>query len=104
MVQAANARGLEGWLSRLAKDARLMPPGAEILEDKSASRVFASKFLELPTFSLTHHPADSIVMVQSGDVAYVSYAHELIVPRLTRISPEALKEHTRELPSNRMHR
>jgi ketosteroid isomerase-like protein len=50
------------------------------LAGKPAIRELIGGLLGLPDFSVTHHPADTIVVSQSGDVAYVSYGYELTVP------------------------
>jgi uncharacterized protein (TIGR02246 family) len=80
MVEALNARDLDGWIGHLAEDARMMPPNAATVAGKPAIRELVGGLLELPDFSVTHHPADTIVVSESGDVAYISYAYELTVP------------------------
>ena len=80
MLAALNARDLETWIGFLAEEARMMPPNEAIVEGKPAIRELISGLLSLPNFSVTHHPADRIVVSQSGDLAYISYAYELTVP------------------------
>jgi ketosteroid isomerase-like protein len=80
MVAALNARDLDTWIGFLAEDARMMPPSAPPVEGKAAIRELAAGLLSLPDFSVTHHPPDRIVVSQSGDLAYISYAYELTVP------------------------
>jgi len=80
MVEALNERDLESWIGHLAENARMMPPNEGIVEGKPAIRELIGGLLGLPDFSVTHQPADTIVVSNSGDVAYVSYAYELTVP------------------------
>lgn len=80
MVAALNARDLDTWIGFLAEDARMMPPGSSAVEGKPAIRQLISGLLSLPDFSVVHHPLDSVVVSESGDLAYVSYAYELTVP------------------------
>ncbi|MDP6823730.1 MAG: DUF4440 domain-containing protein [Dehalococcoidia bacterium] len=79
-VAAHDARDVEAFLGFLTDDARMLPPNEPTLEGKPAIREMLEELYALPDFSVIHHPADRIVVSQSGDLAYISYAFELTVP------------------------
>jgi uncharacterized protein (TIGR02246 family) len=80
MVRALNARDVERWLGFVTDDVRMQPPNEPILKGKPTVREMLEGLFALPDFSVTHGDPDRIVVSQSGDLAYISYAYALTVP------------------------
>ena len=77
MVAALNALDIDRWIGFIADDARMMPPDSPPVEGKPAIREFISGLASLPAIWVTHFDLDSIVVSESGDLAYVSFHYEL---------------------------
>lgn len=75
MVAAGNAHNVDAWLSFLAPDAQMLPPGAPPIVGKEAIRNLAMGLMS-PEFHVAHH-LDSVVISRGGDMAYVAYTYEL---------------------------
>jgi len=78
MVAALNARDLDHYMSCLAEDATWMPPSGPAVAGKPAIRDLVSELLEIPDFTVAHHPI-AIEVARSGDLAFLSYAYEFTV-------------------------
>jgi uncharacterized protein (TIGR02246 family) len=75
IVAAGNAHDIDGLLSLVADNARMLPPNAPPVVGKDAIRDVAAAMLS-PDFEV-RHDLDEVVVSRSGDLAYVSYTYEL---------------------------
>jgi uncharacterized protein (TIGR02246 family) len=78
MVAALNARDVDRYLSHLAEDATWMPPNQPAVVGKAAIRELVSHLLEIPNFTVAHHPRTLEVSL-SGDLGCMSYTYEFTV-------------------------
>ena len=82
MVAALNARDVDRWLSHLADDAEMWPPEAERVAGKQTIRDMISGFISSPTYAVTHD-IESVVVAESGDIAWVTYSYTMGNPVFT---------------------
>jgi C_GCAxxG_C_C family probable redox protein/uncharacterized protein (TIGR02246 family) len=78
MVAALDARDLGRYMSHLAEDATWMPPNLSAVTGRSAIRELVSELLEIPDFTVAHHPL-AIEVSHGGDLAFMTYAFEFTV-------------------------
>lgn len=71
-AEAVQAGDLDRVASLYAEDAVLMPPGAPVVEGRSAIRDFLNGFPEVESASFTHHEIEG-----RGDLAYVRGSYEI---------------------------
>jgi len=78
MVAALNGRDVDRYLGFLSEDAIWMPPNRPAVVGKAAIRELVSKLIEIPDYTVAHHPR-SIEVSRGGDLAYLSYEYEFTV-------------------------
>jgi len=78
MVDALNARDIDRYLSFFADEAIWMPPNSPAVVGKASIRELVSQLLEIPDYTVTHHPHTIKVSI-SGDLAYLFYVYEFLV-------------------------
>ena len=76
LVATLNAREIDKWLSYFADDGEMWPPSAPCVVGKDAIRKMIEGYAATPTFAVAHH-LESVVVAQSGDLAYVTYTYEM---------------------------
>ncbi len=78
MVAAINASDLDRWLGFLTDDAILMPANAPAVVGKEAIREFVSALMASAELTVSHD-LSKVEVSRSGDLAYVSYAYEIVL-------------------------
>ena len=76
MVAALNARDVDRWLSNFADDGAMWPHCAPRVVGKEAIRQYIGGYVTLPTFAVAHY-LETVVVANSGDLAYVTYTYEM---------------------------
>jgi uncharacterized protein (TIGR02246 family) len=79
MVAALNARDVDRWLSHFAEEGAMWPQCEPRVVGKEAIREYIQAYVTLPTFAVAHH-IESVVVADSGDLAYVTYTYEMGEP------------------------
>lgn len=76
MVAALNARDVDRWLSNFGDDSAMWPHCAPRVVGKEAIRQYIGGYVKLPTIAVAHH-IETVVVANSGDLAYLTYNYEM---------------------------
>ena len=76
MLEAANQRDVESWLSHWSEDGAMWPHCEPRVVGKEALREYISGFFSIPTFTVSHD-IESVVVADSGDLGYITYSYRI---------------------------